>query len=86
MVPRILPKPSDDTSEAEEEVPGAPKTINQKQARKLLESHGWTRTKGGNHVIKMEKNGQRPITLPKHRGEQYSVDLTRRILKQAGIV
>ena len=86
MVPRIRPNRSDDIDRAEEEVPGVPKTFNQKQARKLLESHGWTKTRGGNHVIKMEKDGQRPITLPKHRGEQYSLDLTRRILKQARIV
>ena len=62
-----------------------PKTVNQKEARKLLEKHGWSRTKGGKHNIKMEKDGMRPITLPQHRGQQYSVDLTRAILKQAGI-
>jgi predicted RNA binding protein YcfA (HicA-like mRNA interferase family) len=63
-----------------------PKTISQKSGKKLLERHGWTETAGGKHVIKMEKDGERPITLPKHRGQEYSVDLTRRILRQAGIL
>ena len=62
-----------------------PKTINQKEAQKLLEAHDWRRTKGGKHNVKMEKDGQRPITLPLHKGQQYSKDLTARILKQAGI-
>jgi predicted RNA binding protein YcfA (HicA-like mRNA interferase family) len=66
-------------------VPGLPTTLDQKSARKLLEANGWTRTKGGKHVIKMEKDGERPITLPKHRGQTYSKDLTRAILKQAGL-
>jgi predicted RNA binding protein YcfA (HicA-like mRNA interferase family) len=63
-----------------------PKTMNQKEARKLLQANGWRKTKGGKHSIKMEKAGQRPITLPMHRRQQYSENLTRRILKQAGIV
>jgi predicted RNA binding protein YcfA (HicA-like mRNA interferase family) len=63
-----------------------PKTVNQREAQKLLERHGWTRTKGSKHNVKMEKAGERPITLPKHRGQQYSKSLTRAILKQAGIV
>lgn len=62
-----------------------PKTLNQKSARALLESHGWVKTKGGKHNVKMEKPGFRPITLPKHRGQEYSVSLTRAILTQAGI-
>jgi predicted RNA binding protein YcfA (HicA-like mRNA interferase family) len=63
-----------------------PKTFNQAEARALLETHGWTKTKGGKHVIKMEKDGMRPITLPAHKRQQYSKDLTRRILRQAGLV
>jgi predicted RNA binding protein YcfA (HicA-like mRNA interferase family) len=63
-----------------------PKTISQKTGRALLEKHGWTKTLGGKHNVKMEKDGERPITLPKHKGQEYSVDLTRRILKQAGIL
>lgn len=63
-----------------------PKTISQKSGRKLLEGVGWKFTRGGKHAIKMEKEGERPITLPKHRGQEYSVALTRRILKQAGLL
>jgi predicted RNA binding protein YcfA (HicA-like mRNA interferase family) len=63
-----------------------PKTLNQRTARKLLEEHGWARTKGGKHVIKMEKDGYRPITLPRHRGQEYSKDLTLAILRQAGLL
>lgn len=62
-----------------------PKTVNQKTAIKLLESHGWRKTKGGNHVVKMEKDGMRPITLPMHKGQDYSKNLTAAILKQAGV-
>jgi len=59
--------------------------MNQKSARKLLEKNGWTKTQGGKHNIKMEKAGQRPITLPMHHGEDYSKSLTARILRQAGL-
>ena len=67
-------------------MPDIPKTINQKIAQKLLEDVGWSRTQGGKHVVKMEKEGERPITLPMHKGQQYSRSLTRQILKQAGII
>lgn len=50
-----------------------------------MEDHGWIRTLGGKHVVKMEKEGCRPITLPHCNGGAYSVDLTSRILKQAGL-
>jgi predicted RNA binding protein YcfA (HicA-like mRNA interferase family) len=80
----ILPGLSDDADGGD--VTAIPKTINQKSGRKLLERHGWTKTGGGKHSIKMEKEGKRPITLPRHRGQEYSVDLTRSILKQAGII
>ena len=63
-----------------------PKIINQRVAQKLLEDHGWVRTAGGKHGVKMEKDGCRPITLPMHRGQDYSRRLTRAILKQAGII
>jgi len=59
--------------------------LSQKTARKLLEAHGWRKTAGGKHSVKMEKPGNRPITLPMHKGEDYSVGLTRSILKAAGI-
>jgi predicted RNA binding protein YcfA (HicA-like mRNA interferase family) len=59
--------------------------LSQKSAAKLLKAHGWTQTAGGKHNVKMAKEGQRPITLPKHRGQDYSLGLTRAILRQAGI-
>ena len=61
------------------------KPLNQKRARTLLEQNGWTMTIGGKHVVKMQKDGHRPITLPKHKGQDYSPGLTGAILKQAGI-
>ena len=61
------------------------KLVNQKSAQALLERHGWTATIGGKHNVKMEKPGHRPITLPKHKGQDYSAGLTRAILRQAGI-
>jgi predicted RNA binding protein YcfA (HicA-like mRNA interferase family) len=62
-----------------------PRTLNQKSAKELLEANGWTEEVGGKHVIKMTKPGNRPITLPMHRGEDYSRDLTGAILRQAGL-
>ena len=32
--------------------------LNRKAARKLLEEHGWTMTRGGKHVVKMTKPGR----------------------------
>jgi predicted RNA binding protein YcfA (HicA-like mRNA interferase family) len=57
--------------------------LSQKTARKLLEANGWTCTTGGKHVIKMEKEGERPITLPKHRGQMYSKGLSAAIRRAA---
>lgn len=62
-----------------------PRLLSQRTARRLLEEHGWTKTVGGKHNVKMEKPGQRPITLPKHKGADYSLGLSRAILKAAGI-
>ena len=62
-----------------------PKLLSQRTARKLLEEHGWAKTVGGKHNVKMEKSGTRPITLPKHKGADYSLGLTRSILKAAGL-
>ncbi len=59
--------------------------MTQKRAIKLLQRHGWTKTKGGKHVVKMTKPGERPITLPMHKGEDYSPGLEAAILKQAGL-
>ncbi len=61
------------------------KLLNQRTAIRLLRDHGWVQTAGGKHGVKMTKPGQRPITLPKHRGRDYSHGLTRAILRQAGI-
>jgi predicted RNA binding protein YcfA (HicA-like mRNA interferase family) len=60
-------------------------TLNQKVAIRLLEKHGWTRGRGGKHQVKMTKKGKRPITLPAHRGGDYSRGLTAAILRQAGL-
>lgn len=61
------------------------KLLSQKRARRLLEKNGWVKTVGGKHNIKMEKPGERPITLPMHHGEDYSRSLTAAILEQAGV-
>lgn len=61
------------------------KLLCQKSATALLTRFGWTVTIGGKHNVKMDKPGHRPVTLPKHKGQDYSIGLTRAILKQAGI-
>lgn len=51
-----------------------------------MEQHGWTETLGGKHVVKMVKQGVgHPVTLPMHKGADYSVGLTNEILKEAGL-
>jgi hypothetical protein len=42
-------------------------------------------TLGGKHNIKMEKPRCRPITLPHHRGAEYSRGLTAAIRRQARV-
>lgn len=64
---------------------GLPRTMTQREAESLLREHGWVRTQGGKHVVKMEKEGCRPVTLPMCAGGKYSASLTARILKQAGL-
>ena len=59
--------------------------LSQKSARKLLQEHGWTEVRGGKHVVKMEKPGKRPITLPLHRGCDYGRGLTAAIMREAGL-
>jgi predicted RNA binding protein YcfA (HicA-like mRNA interferase family) len=59
--------------------------LSQKKARALLEATGWTCVKGGKHVIKMTKPGERPITLPHHHGQDYSTGLSAAIRRQAGL-
>lgn len=62
-----------------------PRLLCQRTARDLLRDSGWVQTQGGKHVIKMEREGSRPITLPAHHGADYSLGLTRGILKAAGL-
>jgi predicted RNA binding protein YcfA (HicA-like mRNA interferase family) len=61
------------------------RVLNQKSAIRLLESHGWSRVIGGKHQVKMIKSGKRPITLPQHKGKDYSRGLTAAIRRQAGL-
>jgi len=61
------------------------KPLNQKRAKRLLERHGRRSTLGGKHVLKMEKEGHRPITLPYHRGADYGKGLSAAIREQAGL-
>jgi predicted RNA binding protein YcfA (HicA-like mRNA interferase family) len=61
------------------------KLLDQREALRLLQSNGWTRTTGGKHVVKMVRTGRRPITLPRHHGQPYSKKLSAAIVKQAGI-
>ncbi len=55
--------------------------MNQKQWIKTLRQEGQER--GGEHVVKMTKPGQRPITLPMHKGRDYSKGLDAAIRRQA---
>lgn len=59
--------------------------LDQKDAISLLRENGWERTRGGKHVVKMVKQGHRPITLPHHHGSTYSKGLTAAIRTQAGL-
>ena len=60
---------------------GPPKTLSQAKAQAWLESQGWTRERGGKHVVKMTKPGCRPITLPIHKGADYGKTLRAAIVK-----
>lgn len=62
-----------------------PKVLNQRTAIELLTSVGWTKTRGGKHAVKMERDGSRPITLPHHKRGDYSRKLREAILKAAGL-
>lgn len=62
-----------------------PKTLCQSSARSLLEAHGWACVTGGKHVVKMVKEGTRPITLPSHKGADYGPQLRLAILRAAGL-
>lgn len=65
--------------------PDIPRVLNQKKTKQLLEEHGWEPKLGGKHQLKMVKESNRPITLPEHRGRDYSPNLTSAILRQAGL-
>ena len=60
------------------------KLLNQRRAIRLLTNDGWTETRGGKHVVKMVKDGQRPVTLPDSHGQSYSKGLSAAIVKQVG--
>lgn len=62
-----------------------PKVPNQASAKRPSTAHGWTETLGGKHVIKMEKPGHRPITLPYDTGRGYCPGLRAAILREAGL-
>lgn len=61
------------------------RTHNQKSMQRLLQDNGWMHVTGGKHVVKMTKAGERPITLPMHKGRDYGPHLTMSILRQAGL-
>ena len=63
-------------------VPAPPKTLNQRTAKALLEADGWAQTTGGKHVVKMEKAGRRPITLPSNKRRYYPKGLTAAMLSK----
>jgi predicted RNA binding protein YcfA (HicA-like mRNA interferase family) len=62
-----------------------PKTLNQRSMKKLLEANGWVAAVGGKHVIKMEKPGRRPITLPANKRRDYPPGLRAAILREADL-
>lgn len=65
--------------------PELPKTLSHDSAKALLTVNGWTATIGGKHSTKMTKPGERPITLPRHSGNDYGKQLRSAILRQAGV-
>lgn len=62
-----------------------PKVLSQTSAIRLLKANGWTVDTGGKHQVKMTKDGERPITLPMHKGRDYAPGLRVAILRQAGL-
>ncbi len=55
----------------------------QKTWIKQLQREGWTKERGGDHQVKMTKPGCRPITLPMHKGAQYSKGMNAAIRRQS---
>jgi predicted RNA binding protein YcfA (HicA-like mRNA interferase family) len=64
---------------------GMARAMNQTAWIALLERHGWTKRTGGKHQVKMTKGGERPVTLPMHKGRDYAPGLTAAIRRQAGL-
>ncbi|MGH2747447.1 MAG: type II toxin-antitoxin system HicA family toxin [Actinomycetota bacterium] len=57
----------------------------QKELVDELRRHGWTKSTGGKHQVKMVKPGSRPITVPQFKGQTLPIGLSLAILKQAEI-
>lgn len=57
----------------------------QKELIDELRKHGWAKSIGGKHQVKMVKAGCRPITIPQFKGQTLPIGLSRAILKQAEI-
>jgi predicted RNA binding protein YcfA (HicA-like mRNA interferase family) len=62
-----------------------PKVLNHDSMKRVLEDHGWVATVGGRHVTKMEKEGERPVTIPRHSGNDFGRGLRAAILREAGV-
>ena len=45
------------------------KRYTQKALIKMLKDHGWERSVGGKHQVKMTREGHRPVTIPEFKGE-----------------
>lgn len=54
-----------------------------KELEKLLKQAGWAKEEGAKHT-KWTKAGQRPITVPRHKGD-VPVGTANSILKAAGL-
>jgi predicted RNA binding protein YcfA (HicA-like mRNA interferase family) len=57
----------------------------QKEWVKVLQRRGWNLERGGKHVVKMTKEGCRPITLPMNKGKPYPKGLNAAIRREAGL-
>lgn len=71
-------------SESDEE-PISSKLRTQKEWIKVLRQRGWQKERGGKHVVKMTKDGCRPITLPMNKGNPYPKGLNAAIRREAGL-
>jgi predicted RNA binding protein YcfA (HicA-like mRNA interferase family) len=57
----------------------------QKQWIKKLKAQGWEMERGGNHQVKMTKEGARPITLPENKRRAYSKGFEAQLRREAGL-